>query len=278
MRTISEDELKNMSLGEQIIRMDEILCNIPAHFGSILPLLWSVKLKDIEQTYIFQNHEDKERLAWMFFEFSLQSAYVLSYSGFLNNSIIRTSDGNICWNSIKSQINHNACVQANIVGSRIQFELLMDFLYFSLTGKMINDRSKTRNFMKWIKEKGVTNDLFFFLPYVIACKIHDNKFRTAEVHKGSKLKKSFFRMCDPSEHFGLNDILALQNLLWNISTSIVSILNKERPTSFYWCSMSDFGFDVFDFEGWCSAFTTKDEVKLDEFRVFFDEISKKLMT
>lgn len=266
MKKLSENEFESMTVSGKIARMDEMLGR--AWHGSILrrEASYLPTLKSIEDTKIFQNHTDQTKLAWLCFEFLLQEEYLNSYVTFsmTENQLYQGQK----W-SVTRHIHHNAILQAVITASRIQFEYFMNFIYFSLEGKELgvdSSGSKYNKFKEWVLSKGCMDDLFYLVPFLVACREHDDWFRTAEVHKGSKLKKSLFMFEEPKNFYN-GDITRLNRFLRGCLTGIISILNNQRPTTLQWAFSSKE--QEFDVDSWGDAYMEKDETKLNEFMELF---------
>jgi len=264
MKKLSANDFESMTVSDKIARMDEMLGQ--TWLGSQQRNLPT--LKSIEDTQVFQNHPDQTKLAWMCFEFLLQGEYLNAYISF---SMEETS---LCqgekW-SVDRHVRHNAILQAVITASRIQFEYFMNFIYFSLEGKELgvdSSGSKYNKFKEWVLSKGCKDDLFWLVPFLVACRDHDDLFRTAEVHKGSKLKNSLF-MFDEPKNFYNNDMVRLNSFLRHCLVGIISILNNQRPTNLHWTFNSDD--QEFDVDSWGDAYIGKDETKLNEFMELFEK-------
>jgi len=215
-----------MSLEDKISRMDEILREIHFYrFHSSAEHFPYFKVKNLINTSVFQGHINQTKLAWMCFEFLLQGEYMMTYFGMMNRLVYDDNHHAHGWGLLRSHINYNALTQAVITGSRIQFEQLMNFIYYSFECKELgvdNKGSKISKFRNWLMMKGIMDDLFYLFPIIVACREHDDNFRSPEVHKGSKLKKDLFALNEPTN---TNDIMVLCNYLQGFMESFLPLLD-----------------------------------------------------
>ena len=166
MRKLSLDEINYMSLEDKISRMDEILGEIHLYrFHSSAAHFPYFKVENLINTKAFQSHNNQTKLAWMCFEFLLQGEYMMTYFGMMNRLVYDDNHHAHGWGLLRSHINYNALTQAVITGSRIQFEQLMNFIYYSFECKELgvdNKGSKISKFRNWLMMKGIMDDLFSF--------------------------------------------------------------------------------------------------------------------
>ena len=120
MQPIYKDKFEKMTLEEKIYRMDLILAeNHKEKFPPIADNIPFFKVQNIVNTKAFQDHEDKQKLAWMCFEFLLQGEYLYTYFGMINGAVYNDRYRKCGW-TLRHHFSYNALTQAIITGSRIQ--------------------------------------------------------------------------------------------------------------------------------------------------------------
>jgi hypothetical protein len=72
-----------------------------------------------------------------FFDLVLQIEYVNSYFGFKNTTLGSGGFKLAGWNSPSNHVFYNSLTQAVIIGSRVEFERLMRFIYFAFEGNEV---------------------------------------------------------------------------------------------------------------------------------------------
>ena len=269
MQQLSKDEVRGMTLEEKISRMDDILEEIHKYRFPYSPENFPFfHMQSIANTEIFRKHSQQTKLLWMCFEFLLQGEYLSTYYGMMNLYVYNDMFNPNGWLSLRTQLNYNALTQAVITGSRIQFEQLMKFIYFALENKEIEEEkgSKFARFKNWIIEKGCMDDLFYLMPFLVACRKHDDLFRNAEVHKGSKLKSDLFSLRAPDVN--VNEIMALNNYLLGFMENFLSVMDNQRPSGMKHNPIPDFELDFID---WTQAYFDRDEAKLKMYMQTFND-------
>jgi len=270
METLSKEEIMKMPLMEKIARMDEVIRHIElgrypleqleGGFEPPAPMFTVKKLSETKR-FSLLDEKSKTKSAWMCFEFLLQHSYLESYFAFQNLDYWQETS------SPRAIMRGYALTQAIITGSRIQFEQLMNFLYFTIEGKEFKQgTSKKAQFEEWAIRGGVEGDLFCLMPIVALARLHDDKFRTAEVHQGSKLKQGVFALTSSIEY--TFDYTALVNVLGNSMNRLLPIFNDSRPKivpDFY---VRDLGL-IIDFQDWNHAYKEKDVEKLEYYHKVF---------
>lgn len=214
----------------------------------------------------FQTHEEAKRrkLVWQCFDFIIQLEYVYlacgSFNAILDSPRFKTQG----FASPTVQLGISATSQNTIVGSRIAFERLMRLVYYAFTGSDLSTSDTFSNFKKWILSLGPLHNLFYVVPFLVKVRHYDKRFRTAEVHAGSVLKRHIIQLRE--QDFDLaNDILDLLNLLANLFPRVIELFNETRPTSVFGRSESDLH--------WIKPYLTQDE---SELRKILDKIDSEL--
>jgi hypothetical protein len=207
----------------------------------------------------------------MGFEFLLQGEYLMTYHGFTNREVYNDLYELHGWSLLLTHVKYNAIIQAIITASRIQFEQFMNFIYFSFEQKEIKEESgsKFTRFKNWLIGKGHLDNLLFLMPVLIACRNHDDLFRTPEVHKGSKLKSDLFALRKPE--VDADSILVLSNYMLDIMKNLMPILDYNRAFNIKYIPAQRFDFDYKD---WSIAYYNKEEEKLYKYMQFFIECLK----
>jgi hypothetical protein len=117
--------------------------------------------------------------------------------------------------------------QALIGGVRITWEKLFRLLYYLDTGKSdVSGSSVKRSFFKWVKSEPKWR---FLEPYEREIEHFDSTYRTAEFHKGSKLRGEILH----GRAVEVNEILQPHNHVLNtIWPNLIEILHG-RPASHF---------------------------------------------
>ena len=166
---------------------------------------------------------------WMVFDFILQMEYVLQYLGLQNETFYRQPSGRVGVASPLRYISYMSLQQASIVGSRIALERMMTLSHFvANTQDLSGGDSAFSGFRDWLLALPTESNWFYLIPYLPWFRKHDDKFRTAEVHSGSKLKKYLLTLQSESQETQ-NESLILINILSNIWRHLLILSDDKRP-------------------------------------------------
>jgi hypothetical protein len=227
------EDLKSLTNSELTKRMDEILRTARSERDPNYNIAYDTNpyVETFFKTARIQAlASDKQRKAlWMTFDFILQIEYVSRYHGFQNAVLDRQQFDKNGWSSPSLYIAYLSQEQASIVGSRIALERLMDLSYFAANGRELSKgESKFNRFREWLFSLSIDSDWFYLIPYLPWLREHDDEFRTAEVHSGSKLKKYLVSLQDIPNDIK-SDAVNLLNILSNLWRYLLMIFNDERP-------------------------------------------------
>lgn len=230
LEPITLEQLRGLSVDEKVVRMDLYLEDVRRCRNPYYNRLYDTSsfIAPYAQTKLFQSHSNKNKLVWELFDLILQIEYVNSYFGF-QNMLMSTHHINKKYTS-SELLALNGQVQAVIVGSRIEFERLMRFIYFAFTLNEINGDSTFSVFKKWLVDKKPDDNLIYLMPFLKVARTHDKKFRTAEIHSGSKLKGRILALQEP-EQDEQSEMLNLHNCVTNLLNHMKPLFDGERPFS-----------------------------------------------
>jgi hypothetical protein len=187
-------------------------------------------VKPLKETKVYLDHPNKDKLSWMFFDLILQIEYVNSYFGMQNSVLDSARFKDRGWQSPANHTTYNSLTQATIVGSRIEFERLMRFIYFAFRNEEVSSDSTFSTFKNWLFDLDPLDDLVYLIPFLKICREHDQSYRTAEIHNGSKLKARTLALVE-YESDEQNRMLDLHNCVGNLWRSMLPLLNRDRPNS-----------------------------------------------
>jgi len=248
-------EYSSLTTDQKIERMDQFLTELRREKNPYYDPTYDLSpfVRPFAQTRVYLAHSEKDKLAWMVFDFILQIEYVNTYFGTQNSILDSARFKAKGWGSPANHTSYNALTQAVIVGSRIEFERLMRLIFFAFSGAEIEGDSTFFAFKKWLFECNELDDRVYLIPFLKICREHDEKYRTAEIHTGSKLKAKTLALLehDSDEQ---NKMMELHNCVGNLWRSIIPLLNHERPSS----ASGVAGFDL----TWLSKYVGKQQGEL----------------
>lgn len=233
MDPISFEQMASLALPDLVERMDLALRTLRAERDPYFDLTFD--LSPYVGTYFntskFQGlaPENRTKAVWIIFDIIVQMEYVNSFGG-IQNSLRLPQRAGDTWDSAHHLVVYMGQAQAAIVSSRIVLEKFMVLVYFLETQKSLDGKSKFKAFSKWLLALPIDSSWFYLIPQLPWLRKHDIRFRTPEVHKGSRLKKHLITLQEiPNED--QNEALDLTNLMSAILRNIIPILNGERPNS-----------------------------------------------
>lgn len=214
-------------------------------------------VKRLVETETYQNfpNELKRKFIWMCFDFIVQMEYLSFAGGFFNSVLDSRQFEENEFLSPTVQFGMNATHQTTIIGSRIAFERLMHLIYFGFTQSELSTSETFSSFRKWIFSLNNLSNLVYIIPFLPMIRKYDKKFRTAEVHSGSILKREIVQLRSDGFELG-NAILDLQNLLTNLFPRVIEIFNHQRPSSIFGKPGDD--------TTWITHYLNKDENELNK--------------
>jgi hypothetical protein len=251
---ITSESFQHMSVEEKVQRMDLFFEQLRRERDPFYERQHDFRpfLHHLTPTSVYVQHPEQGKLAWMFFDLLLQGDYITSYGGF-STTVHGAKDG---WASPSNHVFFNSLEQATIIGSRIEFERLMRFIYFAFEEKEFDKKSTFAPFKNWLLSQPIDSDLIYLIPFLKTARRHDRDHRTAEVHTGSKLKSRTLAL---ENKFGQEDAkLDLHNCVTNLTRNMLPLLNFERPSSASGQGADDLG--------WLGSYATKDLNALTQFR------------
>ncbi len=255
---ISLEKFATMSVLEKAARMDAFLERLRSERNPFYERKYDLGpfVKPLCSTKIFLQHGDQSKLLWDFFDLVLQIEYVNSYFGFKNTTLDSGGFKLAGWNSPSNHVFYNSLTQAVIIGSRVEFERLMRFIYFAFEGNEVRGDSTFKLFKQWLIEKDSTDRLIYLIPFLAVSRRHDKKFRTAEIHTGSKLKSRTLALQEQSSDES-GEIMELHNCVSNLARNMMPLFDESRPTG----SSGGPDFDL----SWLSPYATGEAAKLAGF-------------
>lgn len=260
-------ELGEMSDDDLWKRMDAILCISRHERNPYYAADYSLDLyvKRIIDTALYQSFplELKRKLIWMGFDFIVQMEYLSVANGFSNAVLDSKYFKQNGFLSPTVQLSLSAANQTTIVGSRIAFERLMHFIYFGFTKTELSTSDTFSKFKRWIFSLDTLSNLIYLIPFLPIIRNYDKKFRTAEVHSGSMLKKEVVQLKDNGTDL-TNSILDLQNLLTNLFPRVLELFNHQRPSSIFGKPDEDFS--------WINYYLKKDKSELERLIMRVDDL------
>ena len=175
---------------------------------------------------------NKSKLIDLLHEIKIQITFVMISYGQFNTSVYDkiTSNSGVDYqilNDISILLEYLSLTQDIVIKSRILFERIMNFIGFLEEGRELKGRSKKSKRNEFYKIiKGTPWD--FFLKYQPFIDAYDQKFRTAEVHAGSFLKRHLAGKSLPDSDV----IMSLSNFLMNIFWGNMKNILQGKNVSF----------------------------------------------
>jgi len=231
MKSLTLNELANLSNYDLALRMDSILINNEIEIYGIHSLERNKNFRNLHSVvtilntkYVKTLNEEKQRkICYLTFNTLLQMEYTSFTDGAKNHYIYL--NGVVNWSSSSTQIRNAALTQFGIISSRITMECFMQLLHYLDTGEEIKAKSTFKAFKKWLNNP---NNIFsYFATHTLSAFKFDRKYRSPEVHASSKLSSKLLLMGEP-DNKEQNNMLELQGILMNVWQSLIEILNDGK--------------------------------------------------
>jgi hypothetical protein len=236
LKSLSADEIKDLSVNDLIKRMDNVRYFAEIErYGSD----WVIskeehfpypRVADIFSidAVINMNESKKRRLADAAFRFLLQLDMLIVSSGISNTVINGPNYDKAQWKSPNHWMKAAVLDQYQIIASRIALECFFDLIYIADCGARMSGRSKFSTFRKWVVKKD--NPYIYFVGHIIKAFSFDRLHRQREVHGTSRYAHCLLRLEIPdTEEINISN--ELTNVLLSVWKPFLQILNGDRPNS-----------------------------------------------
>ena len=236
---LTDEQFYSLSPAELTQRMDLILrtADVEMYGAEAADRMPRFLVQDFYESTMIQLMECTQQkesllLAW---EFLCQLSILNRLSGFANHLIYNNHyHEDLSWKSPTNHLRNAVINQSGIVLSRIAFERLMNLIYFVITGKSLDSgspkKSKKREFFIYLNKADWTWRYFLYLQSIV--QYFDDKHRTGEVHKKSKILRQIVRLNRPNDA-DQNKQFILTNLMHNLWLPLLEILNEKIPSTIY---------------------------------------------
>jgi len=226
------EELDNLSTTTLIDMMDMFLINTRLernpHYQPDSP--WEIKIYEFAITNAFGSwpEENQRNFIWKLFDFTLQVEGTNLYLGMYNLLLDSPRFKQFGYKSATVQLELFNLNQSVIISSSTCFERLMHLLHYADTQTELKTSETFSNFKKYLREKDALDPFVYFVFFLREIREYIRKFRTAELHTGSKLKKRILVLDEFTDELS-NDLLDLHNIMISIWRPLVDVLNGIRP-------------------------------------------------
>lgn len=236
---ITDEQFDCLLPAELAQRMDLILqtADVELYGADVAATMPRPLVQDFYDSKIIQSIEGSQKkeallLAW---EFLCQLSIIGRMSGFANHLIYNNHyHEDLSWKSPTNHLRSAVINQSGIVLSRIAFERLMNLIYFVITRKSLDSgsskKSKKKEFFIHLNKADWNWRYFLYLQSIV--QYFDDKHRTGEVHKKSKILRQIIRLTRPNDA-ELNKQYILINLMQNLWHPLLEVLNEQIPTTIY---------------------------------------------
>jgi hypothetical protein len=236
---LDEEQLRALSPGELAQRMDLVLhtADEELYGADVAKNILRPSLQDFLASKLIESreHQIQKEALFLGWEFVCQMAIILRLSGFANHLIYNEKyHENLSWTSPTNHLRNAVIAQSEIVLSRAAFDRLMNLIYYVITNKSLEGgsakKSKKAVFFRFLNDADWNWRYFLYIQTIVNS--FDDKIRTGEVHKKSRILRQIVRLSRPDDS-DLNRNFTVSNLMHNLWQPLLEILNGNSPSTVY---------------------------------------------